>query len=662
MQEYDIHTIKILGGISIRTKFIIIISLLVCIISMFILFYFPLKLEKQAIESIADKAHSIAAMAADSISPILVFTDKQEMNTIIRNVRNNKDLVYLIVLDNKGKIFSEFKLNSAVNLSYNYFSTQKPITDDGLFYWVTCPINNKEKRIGQLYLALSLADLHDRIGKSRRTIAMLSLVIFIFGVIAAFFISTAITRPLNKMIRIIEQISHGDLSQRILYTSGDELGKLASSFNLMIENLENSSGQLEQLNNNLEQEVAERTEKLQEEIDQRWLAQQGKIKLEEQLRQAQKMESIGTLAGGIAHDFNNILTAVIGYTELTLPLLEEGSRSKSNLENVLAASMRAKDLIKKILTFSRKSENRRLPICLDKVVGEALTLIRSTLPSTIEIFIDLPHMENVVLANESEIHQIVMNLCTNAAHAMRGNGGTLRVELKEVYLSSDSVAGKSLKAGTYQRLTISDTGCGMHPAIMSRIFEPYFTTKKEGDGTGMGLSMVHGIIKSCGGDITVYSEPDKGSTFNIFLPIVHTTEGTAALESTEPIRGGTERILVVDDEPAIVELEKDILVELGYQVTACESSVAAYNIFVAAPDSFDMVISDQTMPRMTGLQMVHKIRQIKAGIPILLCSGFSEVVNEDTYKSFEIDAFLMKPIIKNDFSRLVRAVLDGHKQ
>lgn len=661
MPGYDVQNSKFLRGTSIRTKFIIIISLLVSLLSLFIFIYFPYRLEQQAIESIASRAKGIASMAAESFSPVLLFNDKFEMENSLRNVRQNKDLVYLVVLTQNNAIFAQYNLKTAIKSGFNSFSARRPITTDHAMYRTACPIYHKNKQIGQLYLALSLEDLHIRVSHSRNNIAIVSLVIFILGVIVAFFISTAITGPLNKMIAIIGQISHGDLSQRIHYNSRDELGQLASSFNRMIQNLENSSFQLEQLNNNLEKEVVERTEKLQEEINKRWLAQQSKLKLEEELRQAQKMESIGTLAGGIAHDFNNILTAIMGYTELTLRLISSGSREYANLEKIFAASLRAKDLIQKILTFSRKAENKRAPIYLDEIVGEALKLMQSTLPSTIEIEINLPHMGNQVIANKSEIHQIVMNLCTNAAHAMRANGGILRVLLQEVFLEGESIIERGLTPGYYQHLSISDTGCGMHPAIMERIFEPYFTTKKEGDGTGMGLSVVHGIVKSYGGDITVSSIPEKGTTFNVFLPVAPPDAERDHLSTTEIVPRGDERIIVVDDEPAIVELEKEILESLGYTVTPCNSSQEALNIFAATPHKFDMLISDQTMPRLTGLQLVDKLRKIKPELPVLLCSGFSEVVNEDTYQSFGINAFLMKPIIKNEFARVVRKVLDEKK-
>jgi len=642
---------------TIRTKFILIFTVLVAFICAFIYTYFPLKLEKQAIRSIADKARSINDMTAFNVSSTLLFEDKNDMQEILDGVKQTQDLAYLVVLNHNGEVFSAINLETALKADYQLLASSNPITEDRLIYRTRAPIIHKNKIIGNIFLGLFLENLQAQIEKSRGTIALVSSIIFILGVVAVFLTSTVITSPLKKMAHTIEEISGGDLSQRVTISSKDEVGQLAHSFNLMVENLQAYSRKLEELNNTLESKVKERTEKLQQEINERERVQEERRKLEEQLRQSQKMESIGTLAGGIAHDFNNILSAIIGYTELTLGTLPEESEARSNLKRILAASDRAKELIKHILTFSRKSEKERKPILLNKVVDEVLKLMRSILPSTIEIRQNIPPMENPVMGNKAEIHQVVMNLCTNAGHAMRTKGGVLQIDLKEIKVEQGAMDRINLEPGTYQQLTVSDTGHGMTPEIMERIFEPYFTTKKE-KGTGMGLSVVHGIVKSCGGNITVYSEPGIGTTFHVFLPICQEKEVGVDTDHTSALLPGNEWLLLVDDDPTLVELGGEMLKKMGYHVVARTNSIEALEVFSSEPNRFDLVISDQTMPNLTGIQLAKKIKKIRADIPIILFSGFSDVINEENYKSLGINAFLMKPILEKDLSRIIRDVLD----
>jgi len=382
--------------------------------------------------------------------------------------------------------------------------------------------------------------------------------------------------------------------------------------------------------------------------------------LEAQLHQSQRMQSIGTLAGGIAHDFNNILSAIIGYTELTIDYLENGSLPYNNLQEVLEAGERAKGLINQILTFSRQSEQDLKPLQLKLIVKEALKLIRATLPSTIEIHQDLTS-DAAILGDQIKIHQVLMNLCTNAGHAMPGKGGMLSVCLSEVELdSSFRIKHFDIKSGSYLKLSISDTGHGMSASLMERIFDPFFTTKEKGKGTGMGLSVVHGIVKSHNGTIHVYSEPGEGSTFNVYLPIIE-KQLEQKIRAEKPIPTGTEHILFVDDEESLINMGKQLLVSLGYDVTTRISSIEALELFKTRPDTFDLVITDLTMPNMTGDELAKQLMAIRSDIPVILCTGFSTRITEEKAKSMGIRAFILKPLIRKDIAETIRKVLD-HEQ
>jgi len=385
-------------------------------------------------------------------------------------------------------------------------------------------------------------------------------------------------------------------------------------------------------------------------------------KLEAQLRQAQKMEAIGTLAGGIAHDFNNILAAIIGYTELADLQVAEDTKLKENLGEVLKAGRRARELVKQILAFSRQSEQERMPIQMRSIVKETIKLLRASLPTTIEIRQNIESDIATVEADPTQMQQVMMNFCTNALHAMSEEGGILEINLSETELDSYTASQyPDLGTGKYIRLTVSDTGHGIDKDVMERIFEPYFTTKEKGRGTGLGLSVVHGIVKSHGGAITVYSEPGKGSTFHVYIPAIQ-REVVEEKDEIEPLPTGHERILFIDDEPGLVEIGKQMLEYLGYEVTTRTSSIEALELFRTKPDQFDLVITDMTMPQMMGDRLAQELMQIRPDIPIILCTGFSKRITEEKAKGIGIKAFAMKPLVMRDLANTVREVLEGGKE
>jgi PAS domain S-box-containing protein len=383
--------------------------------------------------------------------------------------------------------------------------------------------------------------------------------------------------------------------------------------------------------------------------------------LEQRLIQAQKMEAIGTLAGGIAHDFNNILAVIIGHAELMHEELSEASPMRKRAEQIVTSSERGAELVRQILAFSRQSKRKRSPIKLNTIIQESLRLLRSILPSTIEIRQDIPSMSARILADPTQIHQIMMNLGTNASHAMREKGGILEVSLEEVVLDEKTVKKyHDIIPGSYLKLTVSDTGHGMSPEVTKRIFEPYFTTKKTGEGTGMGLAVIHGIVKSYGGDISVRSKPEEKTSFDVFFPSFNESrKEERKTRLTQEIPRGTERILLVDDEIALADVGTQVLERLGYQVVGKSNAREALESFRQEPQRFDLVISDLTMPHLTGFQLAEKIKQIKPDTPIILCSGFTSTATKKQIKDSGVSDFITKPINKNELARLVRKVLDS---
>jgi two-component system cell cycle sensor histidine kinase/response regulator CckA len=382
-----------------------------------------------------------------------------------------------------------------------------------------------------------------------------------------------------------------------------------------------------------------------------------KWQLEKRLAQAQKMEAIGTLAGGIAHDFNNILSAIMGYTELTLIDLPQESPVRNNLKQVLKAGNRAKELVQQILTYSRQKERERQPVKINLIVNEALKLLRASLPSTIQMQNTI-QSNLAVMSDPTNIHQVIMNLCTNASHAMQKNGGLLEVNLLDVDLDEDfAKQHPGITPGKFVELTVSDTGHGMAPEVLDRIFDPFFTTKKKGEGTGMGLSVVHGIVKSHGGTLTVESYPEKGTVFKAFIPAIE-SEWVPQNESADLMVTGREHILFVDDEAFQADIAQQMLSRLGYRLTTCTSSNGALELFRQSPQEFDLVITDMTMPHMPGDVLARELISIRPDIPIIVCTGYSDRMDSEIADEIGIRELVMKPVVMKEIAQIIRRVLD----
>lgn len=379
---------------------------------------------------------------------------------------------------------------------------------------------------------------------------------------------------------------------------------------------------------------------------------------EERLNQAQKMEAIGSLAGGIAHDFNNILAAIIGYSELIKNVLEPGSRERHNLEQILKAGDRAKNLVQQILTFSRQMDTTCSPVQIHIIVKEVLKLLRATIPSTIKIVQDIDINSGAIMANPTQIHQVVMNLCTNAYHAMEETSGTLTVSVKPIRVdSSETFNNPDLKPGPYVRLSVSDTGAGIDKSIVPRIFDPFFTTKGKGKGTGMGLAIVHGIVLALNGMISVDTKSSRGTSFHVYLPKLNDDNDITQASDTSIPGGKGQRILFIDDEKEILEIARDMLDRLGYKVTIISKSLDALKKFETEPDTFDLVITDQTMPGMTGAELATEIFRIRPQMPVILTSGFSQSITPELARKMGIKKYLSKPFTLNELATTVDSVL-----
>lgn len=380
--------------------------------------------------------------------------------------------------------------------------------------------------------------------------------------------------------------------------------------------------------------------------------------LRRQLRQAQKMEAIGSLAGGIAHDFNNILVPIIGHAEIALLEAPEGSHIRNSLREILKAAARAKDLVGQILAFSRQSEIEFRPLKINIVVREAVRLLRASIPPSIDIVNRVSKNCGPVMGDPSQIHQVILNLATNAYHAMAETGGTMTVSLSEVVLDdSPSGSGPQMPKGRYVRLSVEDTGCGFDKTMIDKIFDPYFTTKPQGEGTGLGLSVVHGIVTSHAGRIFADSTPGQGSRFTVYLPRVDSLSPSSTIGNRPRPVGGSEHILVVDDEEAITGMFKKMLKRLGYDVTTCESGEEARDLLRSNPKGFDLVITDYAMPRMSGIELAEALREIRPDMPILLCTGVSETLSLSDMEPFGIADILLKPVFSNELDAKIRTVL-----
>ncbi len=470
-------------------------------------------------------------------------------------------------------------------------------------------------------------------------------------------ILTAIRTDSNSRVKALNLGADAFLTKPI-----DE-SELAAQVRAMLR-IKRAEDRLRNKNEHLEELVAQRVndlriahDQLVLEMEEREKAEEQRKTLERQLLQAQKLEAIGALAGGIAHDFNNILSPIIGYAEILKADFREDKDLTDAIAEIYQAAIRAKSLVKQILTFSCQMDHEITPIKIQPILKEVINLSHSIIPSTISIKSSIDRTCRPILADPVQIHQMLMNLITNAYHAMIETGGTLSIHLTTVKPDRSILKNKKMPPGEYISLKIEDTGIGIEKDILSNIFDPYFTTKGIEKGTGLGLSVVHGIVKNTRGEIFVHSVPGQGTCFEIYLPVIEDKFYESIIKQPD-IPKGNERILLVDDERHVIKIVTRMLEHLGYQVTASNDSKMALDLFYSHPDQFDVLVTDLTMPGLNGGQLSKKILEDHPDFPIIMCTGFSETLDEKSAKTLGIKAFLMKPVILSDLAHTIRVILD----
>lgn len=617
---------------SISRELTVSLILLIILFEGFLLMFVYTRQARFLLRELHKKADDYAVNIAEVLAVPIWDYDDEQISKIGTGYVQNEVIDELHITDQHNKTLFKLRKNKAAE---NRIERSKDVVYNGQI-------------IGRAKLFLSLNAYNMDLLRLRNAILLIfagSLIIILIttGVLLRIFMR----KPLRILQKGIDRVAKGDYAYKIEEIHHMELSEIANRFNDMASEIRAREASLHAMNTELQQEIIERKQ-----------AEEDKKKFEVQLRQSHKMEAIGTLTGGIAHDFNNILGIIIGNTELALDNIPTWSPAHFNIEEILKAGVRAKDVVRQLLSFSRQTDQERKPIKLVPVIQDAITLLRATIPMSVDIRQNIDDISDTILANPTQIHQLMLNLCTNAAHAMEDTGGILEIGIKNVVLDEVSAARyPDLTAGEYVKLTISDTGPGIKPEIRDRIFDPYFTTKDVGKGTGMGLSVVHGIVKSHGGAIVIDSELERGTTFCLFFQVIE-KEAVEEIETEEELPVGNESILFVDDEASMVYVGRYRLERLGYKIESMTSSVEALEAFHVNPDQFDLVITDMTMPEMTGDQLVKEILKVRPDMPTILCTGFSEKIDEDKAKEIGIRQYIEKPINRRDLAFMVRKVLD----
>ncbi len=529
--------------------------------------------------------------------------------------------------------------------------------------------NNKEQFAGLIEdYKQQLSGRHSSLSRKFKLLQLLSIVTFAAMIFLVIWYGHFLIQGFGWMIQETKSIRN-DIGYRIPHTKkgfrefavvSRALNQMGDTIQAQVDALERSKYQLEQRVNERTLELSVVNEKLKKEIQERIVSEKERGLLEKRLIQSHKMEAIGTLSGGIAHDFNNILSGIFGYSELTLKHRNNPQKIESYVGQILNGARRAAALIQQILTFSRQSEIRKSPLVISVVVKEALKLLRSSIPSSIDIHENIFSQESV-MADPTQIHQVIMNLCTNGYHAMRNTGGTLTVELTDIDISNRKGERTfKIPPGKYIKLVVSDTGTGMSSDMLNKIFDPYFTTKKIGEGTGLGLALTYGIVEEHQGYIQVKSTLGEGSKFYVFFPVVSSDDSQESLTENiaQPV-GGTERIMLIDDEKDLLDATSELLMDYGYRVTSFSNPEAAFNAFKEEPQAFDLIITDMTMPRMNGDDLAVRMLSLRKDLPIILCTGYSDKITKNDALKMGIKRYFQKPVDSRELFLSIKEIAEA---
>ncbi len=763
---------------AIRIRLALFVSLLLGTISLFIFYYLPYTLEQQALHAIADKAQSIASMTAYNISPALFFGDVKAADEAFHSALQSGDVVYIVARDESGKAFDAHFNGKAGEEAYHEYTSSGHVSADGTVFSTSAPILHNGKKLGTLILGISLNSLKKEIHDSRAAIAILSLVLFIISILVVFTIITITTKPLSDIVETVEQIASGDLSRRAPVATTDEIGHLASSFNLMVDHLTDAQAALEKANKNLEHRVEERTKALQREIIEREQAEEalraseeryrrffeedlsgnfiatvnGRIlacnssfvrifgfssvdavlasnlrllfpyetamddlfellrrhrklvyheaelrradastlsvienvigtfddegrlvevegyvydntslkKLEDEFRQAQKMESIGTLAGGIAHDFNNILAIIVGYTSLLLGDNTDRGKFQKWVETIRDAAERGSGLVRQLLTFAQKDTVRVDRIDVNDVISDVVKMLAETFPKTITFETNFGRDVKNIYADHSQLHQTMLNLCVNARDAMP-DGGVIAIATGTMEGTTLRQLRSEAQASQYVFIKVTDNGTGINETTRTRIFEPFFTTKERGRGTGLGLAVVYGVMKSLNGFVEVTSEVGQGTTFTLFFPVSEgvLTEVENIKQPNGKTEGGNETLLIVEDEEKLVELLQTFLGAAGYHLLSAKDGEEAIELYKRKHQNIAFVLIDVDLPKLSGNEVYLKMKKLNPDVKAVLASGNIEPAVLRKMNAEGICGFLPKPYDLGQILRKIREVLDA---